>query len=117
MGDATQGKAHQILSLAKEKITDELKKELNAVFIFKVSGKNYLLDAHSTRPLRVELVEEAPEKVDVTLITDEDTFVKMAQGKTKATTAFMTGKLKIKGNVGVAMKAEKIFKAANVKID
>ncbi len=109
----------KILDKARETIDDELKKQLNAVFIFKVSGKNYLLDAHASRPLKVELLEEdkVPEKVDVTLITDEDTFVKMAQGKTKPTSAFMTGKLKIKGNVGVAMKAEKIFKAAKVKID
>lgn len=109
------GMASKILEKAKATITDDLKKELNAVFIFQVSGKNYLMDAHSSRPLRVELVNELPEKVDVTLITDEETFVKMAQGKTKATTAFMAGKLKIKGNVGIAMKAEKIFKAVKVE--
>lgn len=111
--------AAKILDKARETINDELKKELNAVFIFKVSGKNYLLDAHASRPLKVELLEDSaiPEKVDVTLITDEETFAKMASGKTKPTSAFMTGKLKIKGNVGVAMKAEKIFKAAKVKIE
>lgn len=107
-------KATKIMDAARDAITDDLKKQLNGVFVFKVSGVNYLLDAHADRPLRVEVVEQLPEKVDVTMITDEDTFVNMATGKTKSTSAFMTGKLKIKGNVGLAMKAEKIFKAIKV---
>ena len=105
----------KILDKARTEITDDLKKELNATMIFKISGKNYLLEALADKPLKVELVETAPEKVDVTLITDENTFVNMAKGKTKATTAFMSGKLKIKGNVSIAMKAEKLFKAMKVE--
>lgn len=100
----------KIFEKAKSVITDALKSEINAVLVFTISGKNYLIDAHTSRPLKVEQVDEPP-KADVTLITDEETFVKMAQGKTKPTNAFMTGKLKISGNIGVAMKAEKLFKA------
>jgi putative sterol carrier protein len=33
----------------------------------------------------------------------------MAKGEIKPTNAFMSGKLKIKGNIAVAMKAEKLF--------
>ena len=36
-------------------------------------------------------------------------FVKMASGQLKPTTAFMTGKLKIKGDMGAAMKLEKVL--------
>ena len=38
-----------------------------------------------------------------------DDFIKMASGQLKPTTAFMTGKLKIKGDMGAAMKLEKVL--------
>jgi len=107
---AESGIVDKIFEKAKSVITDSLKNEINAVLIFTISGKNYLMDAHSSRPLKIEQVAEPP-KSDVTLITDEETFLKMSQGQTKPTSAFMAGKLKIKGNIAVAMKAEKMFKA------
>ena len=36
----------------------------------------------------------------------------MLTGKTTSTTAYMQGKLKIKGNLSVALKVEKLFKKA-----
>ena len=38
-----------------------------------------------------------------------ETFEKIASGEQNATTAYMTGKLKIKGDMGAAMKLQKIF--------
>src|SRR5699024_7633381 len=111
---ATAADASKLLESARSVITDELKKEINAVFLFKISGKNYLMDAHESRPLKIEEVAEAPEKVDVTMITDETTFIKLAKGEVKPTSAFMTGKMKIKGDMSKAMKAQKIFKVMKV---
>ncbi|KAH9423332.1 Hydroxysteroid dehydrogenase-like protein 2 [Dermatophagoides pteronyssinus] len=91
-------------------MTDKIKDEINAVLVFIVSGRTYLFDSHSTRPLKIESLNKAPDSFDVQMITDEETFIQMAMGKIKPTNAFMSGKLKIKGNLQLAIKAEKIFK-------
>ena len=110
-GPSESGVVAKIFERAKLVLTDTLKNEINAVLVFTISGKNYLIDAHSSRPLKVEQISEPPKSADVTLITDEETFEKMSKGQLKPTNAFMAGKLKIKGNISVAMKAEKMFKA------
>ena len=102
-GDA----AAKIFENMSAKVNEELKNEINAVMSFQISGANWFVDAHSTRPFKISKEETA--KPDVTFITDEETFVKMAKGEVKAANAFMSGKLKVKGNLSIAMKAEKIF--------
>ena len=43
-------------------------------------------------------------KADATFIILDDDFIKLSQGKLKPQDAFMTGKMKIKGNMAKAMK-------------
>lgn len=97
----------KIFDTMTAKVNDDVKNEINAVMSFQISGDNWFIDAHSTRPFKITKEETA--KPDVTFITDEETFVKMAKGEMKAASAFMSGKLKVKGNLSIAMKAEKIF--------
>jgi len=104
---APGSEAAKVFAAVQQKVTDELKKEINAVMSFVISGDTWSVDANSARPLKVARGET--EKPDVTIITDEETFLKMASGDVKAASAFMSGKLKIKGNLAIAMKAEKIF--------
>ena len=46
----------------------------------------------------------ADEEADVTLSADAETFQSILEGNTNPTSAFMTGKLKIDGDMGMAMK-------------
>jgi putative sterol carrier protein len=46
---------------------------------------------------------------DATITTSGDTFEKIVAGEQNPTTAYMTGKLKIKGDMGAAMKLQKLF--------
>ncbi len=46
----------------------------------------------------------ADEEADVTLSADAETFQSILEGDTNPTSAFMTGKLKIDGDMGMAMK-------------
>jgi putative sterol carrier protein len=45
-----------------------------------------------------------------TIIADAEDWVKIATGKLNATTAFMSGKLKIKGDMNMALKLQGLFK-------
>ena len=51
----------------------------------------------------------APSSPDVTFRMKDKDFQKMFAGKLKPTTAFMTGKLKLEGDMGKAMKLEKLM--------
>lgn len=44
------------------------------------------------------------DETDVTLSADAETFQGILSGDTNATSAFMTGKLKVDGDMGMAMK-------------
>jgi len=51
-------------------------------------------------------------KADLTLTVSDADFAALADGKLKAQAAFMRGKIKIKGNMGLAMKLQGVFAAA-----
>ena len=46
---------------------------------------------------------------DATITASGETFQKIVAGEQNPTTAYMTGKLKIKGDMGAAMKLQKLF--------
>lgn len=46
---------------------------------------------------------------DATIAASEDTFQQIASGDLNATTAYMTGKLKVRGDMGAAMKLSRLF--------
>merc|ERR1711971_132776 len=52
---------------------------------------------------------ESPVAVDASFKMSSANFGKMFAGKLKPTAAFMTGRLKIEGNMGKAMKLEKLM--------
>ncbi len=54
-------------------------------------------------------VSEGAEDADCVISTSEDTFAKITSGEQNPTTAYMTGKLKIRGDMGAAMKLQKLF--------
>ena len=113
-GAQSGGKVDQIFKTIEQMINEDMRKEINACLAFIVSGQTWLVDANSSRPLRV--AKEATDTADVTFTTDDKTFEQMASGSLKATNAFMSGKLKIKGNIAIAMKTEKLFAQIKPKL-
>ncbi|XP_065717341.1 hydroxysteroid dehydrogenase-like protein 2 [Patagioenas fasciata] len=57
-----------------------------------------------------------PVTADVFMSMSSDDFVKMFTGKLKPTMAFMSGKLRIKGNMALALKLEKMLTQFNSKL-
>jgi putative sterol carrier protein len=54
-------------------------------------------------------VTEGSGEADATISASDETFGQIASGDMNATTAYMTGKLKVKGDMGAAMKLQKLF--------
>jgi putative sterol carrier protein len=54
-------------------------------------------------------VSEGAGEADCTIRASEETLVKIARGEANPTTAYMTGKLKIDGDMGAALKLQKLF--------
>ena len=54
-------------------------------------------------------VREGEAEADCTISTTEENFQRILSGEQNATSAYMTGKLKIKGDMGAAMKLQKLF--------
>jgi putative sterol carrier protein len=83
----------------------------------KTAGMNnsYLFDIDGAGQWKVDVqdgnvkVTEGAGDADVTITTSEDTFEKIVSGEQNATSAYMTGKLKVKGDMGAAMKLQKLF--------
>jgi len=54
-------------------------------------------------------VDEGDTGGDCTISTSAEVFEKIVRGEQNPTTAYMTGKLKVKGDIGAAMKLQKLF--------
>ena len=83
----------------------------------KVAGMNnsYLFDIEDEGQWLVTVsdgkltVAEGGGDADATITAAGETFDKIVAGEQNPTTAYMTGKLKIKGDLGAAMKLQKLF--------
>jgi putative sterol carrier protein len=83
----------------------------------KLAGMNnsYLFDIdpagkwHVTIADGVVSVREGDGEADCTISSTEENFQRILSGEQNATSAYMTGKLKIKGDMGAAMKLQKLF--------
>ena len=58
---------------------------------------------------KVDVTEGASADADCTITTSEENFVKIVDGEQNPTSAYMTGKLKVKGDMGAALKLQKLF--------
>lgn len=107
----TSAKSAPIMAVFKEiegHLNEDLVKKTNAVFQFTIPDDNseWYLDLKNGSG---SCGHGAPAKADCTFTLKSDVFAKMFAGKVKPTTAFMTGRLKIAGNMGKAMALEKMM--------
>merc|ERR1712137_1291926 len=91
----------------------------NAIFAFNIENKDGKQEAWHLDLKESGTVGKgaAPEgkKADVTLTLPDEEFGKLVQGEANAQKLFMSGKLKIKGNVLKATKLETVLKKAQVQ--
>ena len=79
---------------------------LNATYLFDIAGSGKWTVRVENGQVRVQ---EGEGEADTTISASEETFVKIVNGEQNPTSAFMTGKLKVSGDLGNAMKLQQLF--------
>lgn len=111
------GAVEETFRIVKDSLSDEVVKATQAVYQFELSGEDggtWFLDLKS-KGGKVGHGEPS-DRADVVMSMTTDDFVKMFSGKLKPTMAFMSGKLKIKGNMALAIKLEKLMTQMNARL-
>jgi putative sterol carrier protein len=79
---------------------------LTASYLFQIDGAgSWMVDVDDGK---VTVTEDGGD-ADCTISTSAETFTKIASGEQNPTAAYMSGKLKVKGDMGQAMKLQKLF--------
>ena len=88
------------------RVTPDRIEGMNNTYVFDIEGAGVwtvtIADGSVT-------VADGAGDADCTFSTSEENFEKIVAGEQNPTTAYMTGKLKIKGDMGAAMKLQKLF--------
>ncbi|NWV32540.1 HSDL2 protein, partial [Grantiella picta] len=98
-------------------VTEEYVRSTQGVFQFELSGDGggtWYIDLKSKGGSAG--FGKPPVTADVVMSMSSTDFVKMFTGKLKPTLAFMSGKLRIKGNMALAIKLEKMLSQLNAKL-
>ncbi|XP_012878789.1 PREDICTED: hydroxysteroid dehydrogenase-like protein 2 [Dipodomys ordii] len=111
------GAVEETFRIVRDSLSDDVVKATQAVYQFELSGEDggtWFLDL-KTKGGYVGHGEPS-DRADVVMSMTTDDFVKMFSGKLKPTMAFMSGKLKIKGNMALAIKLEKLMNQMNSRL-
>jgi len=79
---------------------------MNNTYVFDIEGAGTWTVAIADGAIQVA---EGAGDADCTFTASAESFEKIVKGEQNPTTAYMTGKLKIKGDIGAAMKLQKLF--------
>lgn len=100
-------------------ITPTMVQSIKAVYKFQLTGSEpgvWYLDLKNADQAGCGSGEPPAGNPDVVFTCDSDKLVSMFSGSLKPTIAFMTGQLKIGGNLGLAMKLEKLMGDVKAKL-
>ena len=83
---------------------------VNGSFVFEIkAGEEVVYSLELTEGIAT-ITEGKLNDAQCTLAMNEKNFKKLLQGDLNATAAFMTGRLKVKGDIGLALKLENMLK-------
>lgn len=111
--------SNNITDIFNIKLKSELKANqrhyhnFNAIYEFRIGEKNPEIWSLKFDSGHFELKHGLFDHADCIIIIDNEQFIKMSDGKLNTKLAFLTRKLKIKGDIGLALKLESILKSIN----
>ena len=97
----------EIFQAFNSHITTDIVKETQCVYLFDIKGDKWLLNLKNGSGCIKQVDEYTGE--DVKMMMEESVIIDLCTGKLNAAAAFMSGKLKIKGDLEKAMKLEKLI--------
>lgn len=104
-----------ILNIAMEEDTDNLVEKFRGIYAFQVThGPNNSSGTWiiNTKVGKGKVIFNGTDKPDVTIIMKDIDAVDLLMGKMQPQKAFFQGKIKVKGNMGLAMKLTDLQKTA-----
>ncbi|XP_069557032.1 hydroxysteroid dehydrogenase-like protein 2 [Brachyistius frenatus] len=110
----SSGPIENTFHLIRSVLSDDVVKSTQGIYQFDLSGEHegvWFLDLKSGTGSAGQ--GQPLVKADVVMTMDSNDFTKMFSGKLKPTMAFMTGKLRIKGDMTLAIKLEKLMGRMN----
>ncbi|CAB0010695.1 unnamed protein product [Nesidiocoris tenuis] len=116
---ATVSKAFELLKNEMENDTEKLVESVRGIFCLKVKNKDgkdgmWIIN---TKGGKGTITYNGTDKPDVTITINDEDITDLLTGKLNPQKAFFQGKLKIQGNMGLALKLTELQKKAGNRID
>jgi putative sterol carrier protein len=98
--------AREFFESLESRVDESKTAGMTATYLFEIDGAGtWTVDVNEGKLS----VTEGGSEADATISVSEDNFEQMIRGDLNPTTAYMTGKLKVKGDMSAAMKLQKLF--------
>jgi putative sterol carrier protein len=98
--------AREFFESLESRVDESKTAGMTATYLFEIDGAGtWTVDVNDGKLT----VTEGGSGADATISAAEDDFEQMVRGDLNPTTAYMTGKLKVKGDMSAAMKLQKLF--------
>ena len=98
--------AREFFESLESRVDESKTAGMTATYLFEVDGAGtWTVDVNDGKLS----VTEGCNNADATITMSEENFEQMISGDLNPTTAYMTGKLKVKGDMSAAMKLQKLF--------
>ncbi|KAF3827083.1 hypothetical protein GH733_002569 [Mirounga leonina] len=111
------GAVAETFRIVKDSLSDDVVKATQAIYQFELSGEDGGMRFLDLKSKGGNVGHGEPsDQADVVMTMSTDDFIKMFSGKLKPTMAFTSGKLKIKGNMTLAIRLEKLMNQMNAKL-
>ena len=105
----TVASCQEYFNTLNQRFNEDAAKGLTASFQFDLTGDGGGVYCVDVADGSMSIVEGGKEEPSITITISAENYLKMAHGKLNGQMAVMTGKMKVKGNMSLAMKMRQLF--------